>query len=221
MSGGLDRHLDSGGGDLVPGVLRGFRCWALPLPGARQARGLPLASIRRPGLRWTQPMRAGCDVDPDHEAAGAPVHGCTCGLYAWYLPRNAVVLPGTVFGVIEASGRVLMADRGFRAERARVRAVASRDAAVVAACRRAGIETFRTRRQLLRAYPADDVSALIPPPPRHRRGLLNALAALLVTFGPLLAVAATAVGRAPALVTVWFVLQTLVVAALTWRVARP
>ncbi len=204
---------------VVPGVLRGFRCWALPAP-AEQDASLPLASIRRPGLRWTQPMRAGCDVDSGHDVAGAPVHGCTCGLYAWYLPRNAVVLPGTVFGVVEASGRVLLADRGFRAERGRVRAVVSRDDKLGAACRREGIEVFRTRRQLLRAYPPDDVGALIPPPPRRRRGVLGVLAALLVTFGPLLAVAATAAGKAPALVTAWLALQTLVVATLTWRVTR-
>lgn len=207
---------------LVPGVLRGFRCWALPLPTSHSPAGLPLASIRRPGLRWTQPMRAGCDVEPEHDVAGAaPVHGCSCGLYAWYSPRHVATLPGTVFGVVEASGRVLLADRGFRAERARVRAVATRDTAVTAACRQAGIATFRSRRALLRSYPPDDVTALVPPPPRDWGAVLRAVVAVLIAFAPLAAVAATAAGDAPALVTGWFLLQTLVVATLTWRVARP
>jgi hypothetical protein len=66
-----------------------------------------------------------------------------------------------VFGVIEASGLVLMGDRGFRAERAKIAAVVSRNRRLAAACDRAGIAVYRRRRDLVRDYPPEDLSSLL------------------------------------------------------------
>jgi hypothetical protein len=66
-----------------------------------------------------------------------------------------------VFGVIQASGVVLVGERGFRAQRAEIVAVVARRRHVIDACEAAGIKVYRRRKDLLRDYPPDDVSALI------------------------------------------------------------
>ena len=54
---------------------------------------------------------------------------CTCGIYAWYAPDDAGMLSARVFGVVEASGLVLMGDSGFRAQQVRIVAVVTRTVA--------------------------------------------------------------------------------------------
>jgi hypothetical protein len=56
---------------------------------------------------------------------------------------------------------VLMGERGFRAERARVVAVVTRNRRLCAACEAAGIAVYRNRRSLLRDYPPEDVGTLL------------------------------------------------------------
>jgi hypothetical protein len=169
-----------GGGDggrlLVPGSLRGYRTWRLRR--RRCVAGqLPMTSITRRRVVWTPVLTASCNprdidrlaeptADADHRA---PERGCTCGIYAWYVSDDSAMLPGHAFGVIEATGVVLMGDRGFRAERARVVAVATRNRRLASACQRAGIAVFTRRRDLVRTYPPDDVSALIGDVARSER----------------------------------------------------
>ncbi|HEY8526687.1 MAG TPA: hypothetical protein VIL48_17085 [Acidimicrobiales bacterium] len=98
---------------------------------------------------------------PDHRA---PQLGCDCGIYAWYAPDDTRILHARVFGVVEASGVVLMGERGFRAEKVRIRAVATRHRRVAAACAAAGIPVYRRRRDLIRDHPPEDLSALLGPP---------------------------------------------------------
>jgi hypothetical protein len=99
-------------------------------------------------------------IEP-HES---PAAWCQCGIYAWYEPYDAAMLDAGVFGVfgvIQASGLVLVGDRGFRAQRATIVAVVSRRRHVVEACEAEGIKVYRRRKDLLRDYPPDDVSSLI------------------------------------------------------------
>jgi hypothetical protein len=99
-------------------------------------------------------------VEP-HES---PAAWCQCGIYAWYEPYDAAMLDAGVFGVfgvIQASGLVLVGERGFRAQRAEIVAVVARRRHVVEACEAAGIKVYRRRKDLMRDYPPDDVSELI------------------------------------------------------------
>jgi hypothetical protein len=80
------------------------------------------------------------------------------------------MVDGSVFGAIEASGLILMGERGFRAERARITAVVTRNRRVTAACTRAGIAVYRRRRELLRDLPPDDPSSLLGERPRCHPG---------------------------------------------------
>ena len=135
---------------------------------------LPLASVTRRSVVWSPTLTAECrPPDIGHPSAwpsavpeehGAPLLGCNCGIYGWYAPNDARMLNARVFGVIEASGLVLMGDRGFRAERARIAAVATRHRRVAAACEAAGISVYRRRRDLLRDYPPEDPSSLLGEP---------------------------------------------------------
>lgn len=172
-----------GGGDsarpLVPGSLRGYRTWRLASRLECVPDGmLPITSVTRRDVLWTPTMHAECTPDAgppprrrtttrgvDH---AAPRTGCKCGIYAWYAPDDTALLRARVFGVVEASGLVLMGDRGFRAERARVTAVVTRRPRLTAACARAGIAVYRRRRDLIRDHPPEDVSSLLgvrPAPP--------------------------------------------------------
>ena len=171
-----------GGGDadrsLVPGTLRGYRTWRPTRRGEEVPEGLlPLAAVSRRKVLWPAVLSARClplelprrpsgeapdDLVPDSHRA--PESGSDCGIYAWYAPDDTRMMHARVFGVVEASGLVLMGERGFRAEHARVVAVVTRSRRVAAACTEAGITVYRRRRDLVRAYPPEDVSELIGPP---------------------------------------------------------
>lgn len=58
------------------------------------------------------------DIPPDHEA---PLAECTCGIYAHYLPLESYSRgAANVFGVVRASGKILMGTKGFRAEKVEI-----------------------------------------------------------------------------------------------------
>lgn len=166
------------GGDdgrpLVAGSLRGYRTWRLQRRGSSACGdSLPLTSVTR-RVAWGPTLTACCSPDVmAHPAAGpatflgdhaAPAAGCRCGIYAWYEPTDTGMLRAGVFGVVEASGLVLMGERGFRAERARIVAVVSRNRRLTAACEHAGIAVYRRRRDLVRDCPPEDLSALLGDP---------------------------------------------------------
>jgi hypothetical protein len=164
-----------GGGDsgrtLVAGSLRGYRTWRLQRRRAPLCDGsLPLTSVTR-RVVWTPTLTACCTpkgtanqgpgsstLEGDHQA---PTVGCRCGIYGWYDPADTGMVSARVFGVIEASGLVLMGERGFRAERTRVVAVVTRNRRLAAVCDRAGIAVYRRRRDLVRDYPPEDLSSLL------------------------------------------------------------
>lgn len=222
-----------GGGDagraLVPGSLRGYRTWRLQRRRGQGCDGtLPLTSVTRRRVVWAPALTARCQpsdtgtpgpwsstLDGDHSA---PQAGCSCGIYGWYSPADTGMVSARVFGTIEASGLVVMGERGFRAERATVTAVVTRNRRLTAACERAGVAVYRRRRDLLRDHPPEDLSSLLgavdrpargvpepdrssppAPPPPGFDGLV-----FLAVWGraALIATALVALPTAPALVTV-------------------
>lgn len=167
-----------GGGDagrpLVAGTLRGFRTWRPARRWTRVPEGaLPLTAVTRRHIIWTPTLRACCSppwIAPRHREPmlpsdhKAPFVGCRCGIYAWYQPDDTGILHAGVFGAVEASGVILLGDRGFRAERARVVAIVTRSRRVGTACADAGIAVYRHRRDLLRDHPPHDVGSLLADP---------------------------------------------------------
>lgn len=175
---------------LVPAALRGYRSW--------NAQGGVLAST---GVshRWEEPQAAArcllgnviggepdcdCDLCVENQHL-APVRDCTCGIYGWYDPADSRLVKGDVFGVVEVTGRAVMASHGFRAEKARIVALAieqpkrdptltlgsiwtdrqpasANDLHTVARwAKTQGIPVFSSRSALLDAYPPQDVSSLV------------------------------------------------------------
>ena len=182
-----------GGGDLgrqlVPGSLRGYRSWRRIGRRRRVPDGmLPLAAITRRGVLWAPTLHAECtEADLANQSPTrfrredehrSPSSSCECGIYGWYEPDDCMAMDAGIFGafgVIQASGLVLMGDRGFRAEHAQIVAVVTWNKRVAAACEEAGIAVYRRRRDLVRDYPPEDLSALLDDPaapdaPAPRRG---------------------------------------------------
>jgi hypothetical protein len=165
-----------GGGDagrpLVVGTLRGYRTWGSLNRWAKVPSGsLPLTSVAQRHVVWTPTLTARC-IPPESFTLGSapsvlahdhpsPSAGCHCGIYAWYAPDDTGILSGHIFGVIQASGVILMGDRGFRAERARITAVVTRNRRIAAACAEAGITVYRSRRKLLADHPPEDLTSLL------------------------------------------------------------
>ncbi len=214
-----------GGGDagraLVPGALRGYRTWRVLRRRTHVPDGaLPLTSVTRRRVVWGPSLTARCKrgdagmrglwsstLDDDH---AAPRAGCGCGIYGWYSPTDTGMVSARVFGVVEASGLVLMGERGFRAQTVKIVAVVTRNRRVATACVRAGIPVYRRRRQLVRDYPPEDLSSLLadthrpaPPPAVAPQAppLFDWLACLAVwSRVALIAAALIALPTAPALV---------------------
>jgi hypothetical protein len=160
---------------LVPGSLRGYRTWRRAGRFVRVPDGrLPLTSVTRRHVLWARTLHAEC-TDPDlpflgtvrpplTDAHRSPAPACECGIYAWHAPDDTDAFDAGVlgvFGAVEASGLVLIGDRGFRAEHAQVVAVVTRNRRLAEACRAAGIAVYRHRRDLLVDHPPEDLSALL------------------------------------------------------------
>jgi hypothetical protein len=175
---------------------------------------------------WREPIeRARCVVVPGHEP---PVAGCTCGLYAWYLPGSATVALGPASAVVAASGRCRLGDRGFRAEAARIEAVtlpghlwwnpwALARVRRMLATRYPGARVYATARRMIRDHPPQDVSALgIDPPADRSRGYRAAVlllsAAVMVPIYSLFFVPRDAI--APTLAAWW---PAFLVAVVLWQ----
>jgi len=165
---------DDTGRALVAGTLRGYRSW-LPVRRKGLASGaLPLASVQIPGVVWTKTLHARCfapafsDTTQTSEPSaphGPPERGCRCGIYAWYRPDDSVMMHAPVFGVIAASGVIMMGTRGFRAQQADIVAVVTHKRGIAAACEQAGVAVYRRRRHLLHDFPTEDLTVLLDDSP--------------------------------------------------------
>jgi hypothetical protein len=190
----------AGAAALVPGELRGYRRFWLSEDGLHP-------TVHGRAMTWSGDLEhARCAVGQEHPA---PAANCACGLYGWYHPGDAGrdMGLGDVPAVIAVRGRVVLGDHGFRAETARVEAVAlSWLTTASPGARRRARETlsqryphatvYGTRRAMLRAHTPHDLSALgirVGPSPtgRYRRatyavgvaGLLALHVAFLVGRG--------------------------------------
>lgn len=169
---------------LVVGELRGYRQFDLV-----DGRLWPVVHSELGA--WTAVTEAVCAREPGH---AAPVAGCTCGLYAMHRPGSATVSLGAANAVVAASGRVVLADRGFRAARARVEAVAlptltrlvpgaTAQARRQLAADHPGVRVYGSTRRMLRDFPPHDVAALGIEPPRDRsRGYRAVAVAVWAVF---------------------------------------
>jgi hypothetical protein len=162
-----------GGGDtgrpLVASTLRGYRTWRPVHRWRRVPQGaLPVSSVTRRHILWTPTLEACCTpswvaakyrqtLAADHRA---PLAGCRCGIYAWYQPDDTSILDAGIFGAVEASGLILIGERGFRAQRARITAIVTRHGRLTEACAQAGIAVYRHRDGLLSDNPPHDVASL-------------------------------------------------------------
>lgn len=179
---------------LVPDVLRGYRGWQvrdsqLHSTGVSHRWAAPEVSARC----LAQPVNGGfepdcpCDLCRSNTHA-PPVRDCTCGIYGWYSPHDTRLVEADVFGVVEATGRVVLASHGFRAEQARILALAIAplhsvrnpfSASIYSTiygrelpspsdlhdlarwAKTQNIPVFRDRTELLTAFPPKDMTALV------------------------------------------------------------
>jgi len=176
--------------ELVAGTLRGYRSWRLVPRGVPLEPGvLPIASMTRPQVTWPRELSAACTSvmfgspnpsrPPPEPAHRAPERDCHCGIYAWYSPADARTFSSEVFGVVQASGLVMLGTSGYRAEHARITAIATRNRRLADACRDAGIAVYRRRRDLVADHPPDDVSTLVGAAPPTRDWHPRAFAMLI------------------------------------------
>ena len=201
---------------LVPGELRGYRRFRLH-GGALHP---PVHAAAGP---WSGTLeRAACAAGADHRA---PAPGCGCGLYAWYHPADAGAGSGygDVTAVVAARGRVVLGGCGFRAEAARVEAVAvprlpgGGRAARALAQRYPGAAVHRSRRRMLRAHPPHDLGALgitVRPGAAgrdRRRALVVWLCGVLALYATIALPAGAVAASSPV------ALAAAVVAVLAWQ----
>lgn len=204
---------------LVAGELRGYRQFDLRRDGL-------YPRVHTAAGPWDGRLeRARCVVARDHQA---PVSGCGCGLYAWYLPGSATVALGPASAVVAASGRCILGDRGFRAAAARIEAVALPGhlwwnpwalgrARRMLATRYPGTTVYATARRMIRDRPPQDLTALgiIPPVDRsrgYRTAALVLSAAVMVSTCALFLLPHDAI--APVIAAWW---PALVLAAVLWQ----
>lgn len=157
---------------LIPSSLIGFRQWYW--------RDNSLNSHRN--TEWTNgSLTSVCkrftilgETVRDHPS---PDMDCSCGIYAHYLPLESYERGSNVFGVVEASGRILMGTKGFRAEKAKIVALAGYGTAtrwftteektrgvypkgLVDFCTSIGVPYFPTVRQMVYEFPQVDLTSL-------------------------------------------------------------
>lgn len=121
--------------------------------------------------------RADLDMDKSSATHVSPDISCTCGIYAHYLPLESYEKPKNLFGVVECSGKLLMGTKGFRAEKARVVALAGYGPCnqffetkektrgvypedVVDFCTSIGVPYFPTVKQMVYEFPQIDLTSL-------------------------------------------------------------
>lgn len=206
---------------LVPAELRGYREFALREDGLGPV-------VHRASGAWADGVHhARCSTGAEH---AAPARDCTCGLYGWYDPSSAVGSYGGLRAVVAFSGRVVMADRGFRAARGRIEAVAlprslrwrphaAAAARTTLAEHHPSVAVYRSVREMVRDHPPDDLGALgVEPPDRSPlwcRRAAFALWALFVVAGHGLLLLPR--DRVSAVAAVWWPL--LVLAVVAWQAA--
>lgn len=158
---------------LVPQGLVVYRRWQL------YNGTLYPCNINRESPCWapsTQPNTATCSLRPDERV---PHERCGCGFYAYYSPHHRPFGLSTrsVFGVMEARGRVLMGTNGVRAAQGTPRAIVwprlwrrvmEMESTLVSASdirrlrlRYPHLKVYRSERRMLAEWPQPDVKELL------------------------------------------------------------
>jgi len=94
--------------------LIGFRCWRMPF-------GAPSLQAATSNHVWQRGMNEAVCEGMDH---AAPYPRCRCGLYAFHRPTPLEATPRELAGAIAASGDIEVYREGFRAQYARIIALA-------------------------------------------------------------------------------------------------
>lgn len=152
------RELFGDDGALVAGGLRGYRSWGggALVPGRLSSVGVSHQWRAKP---WERPEVAKCLGGTCD--GRSPSRRCTCGIYGWYDPDDQRLVPGALFGAVEATGRVILGSHGFRAEKVRVLGVTSIYDRLRELAGEHGYPVYDSRAELLEAFEPDDVSGLV------------------------------------------------------------
>lgn len=157
---------------LVPNTILGYRQWSWKEKG--------LSSYG--DSKWNKgSLTSVChrfvSIDGTRETHSSPDIDCTCGIYAHYLPLESYERQNNIFGVVEASGRILMGTKGFRAEKAKIVALSGYGSGnqwfetkektrgiypeeVVDFCTEIGVPYFPTVKQMVYEFPQVDLTSL-------------------------------------------------------------
>lgn len=157
---------------LIPSSLLGFRQWYWK-EGSISSFG---------NSKWTNgSLTSVCErfsvLGDTKEEHSSPYMECSCGIYAHYLPLESYERTYNIFGVIEASGRIFMGTKGFRAEKAKIVALSGYGPCtqwfttkektrgiyppdVVDFCTSIGVPYFPTVKQMVYEFPQVDLSSL-------------------------------------------------------------
>lgn len=121
------------------GTLTGIRCWKvnraveLLLPVSMVLNAQPDQTAWRPGTNnancYREFVQPAWERPNDHRFMGVD---CTCGFYAYYEECHQYRNNSTIEGVIEGFGRCVVGTRGFRCERAVIRALVRPEPAAMA-----------------------------------------------------------------------------------------
>lgn len=105
---------------LVTGSLRGFRCWDVV---HFSENTYSLTGTVHSDYIWSEGKHtARCIYTKTHDA---PASYCVCGIYGWYTQREPIYMyTGTLIGVTENTGRILLGTHGFRAQKSTIVALA-------------------------------------------------------------------------------------------------
>lgn len=160
---------------LITSTVRGFKQWSWNKD--RKLVSMFPADWSN-GSLTSECSRYGLSKDKSSDIHVSPGNDCTCGVYAHYLPLESYEKQrNSIFGVVEASGKILMGTKGFRAEKAKVIALAGYGPCnqwfentektrgvypedVVDFCTSIGVPYFPTVRQMVFEFPQDDLSSL-------------------------------------------------------------
>jgi hypothetical protein len=98
----------------IVGTVRGYRTWNLI--GDRLYSPVYTAYGWRDGLNTATCNRR----YPYYYPHDIPEMDCGCGFYSYYSPRPALSAHGTVYGVIESQGGIVLAELAMRTARAQI-----------------------------------------------------------------------------------------------------
>lgn len=168
---------------LIPSTIRGYRTWGhADIDG--QLPSVVKAATWVPGMNEAVCI-APYDVRSYYEGhLEVPDPKCSCGFYSWHTEFPPEYLDKATFGVIEASGRIVLGTHGMRSQRAKVIALAPHHdyanfKSMELAAARFGVPYFQTPEEMFEAFPPDDLSALFPPPGQKVKRSLDDMASAL------------------------------------------